>query len=492
VRRSDCYDADQIVQAIAGALPEPELAEARAHLEGCAACRRVATIHRTARETWRAAVDRDALAAPLREARLGRGRPATHGRVRSGRAISTVGAFAAVVAALAIGYGWGAARHAPDAGALPGSTVAQIASVIGSAPVTASSASVAPPSRRPRIVALRGCDGCTTGGRRRPIRAGMILPEEETFEVPARSLLPLAFAVDERAVDPAAGVDVDGPARVRIAPGGIALERGRARAFGEGTIEIAVPGGAARGARAVFRVEVIDGTTRLEVIEGDVSLSGADDRSAMTAHAGERLELRGGHVRSADAPRTSTDRPVPVAKTASSDDAATTVDGADAAMASTPAEILAEARAALRDGDRVRAAALLRALSLSSDLRVREQANFTLAQIELATLDAAARARGRDRLEPLLSSSDGALACDAAFLVSRHTKPEEREAVWATLLKGRPPSPCAEHAAVELADARLSRGDLAGARSALANVPTSGLPAPVQTRVDRLRTQLAK
>ena len=150
------------------------------------------------------------------------------------------------------------------------------------------------------------------------------------------------------------------------------------------------------------------------------------------------------------------------------------------------------ARAALRAGDRAGAEPRLRALVALADApaRLRDQAEFQLAEIELARGDTA---RAGARLDALSRSRDPALAADAVFLQARAKhSPRERAEAYARYLAGAPPSPYREQAMVERGSALADAGDIAGARAIVTALRGQAtLPEVVHSALEGLERRVA-
>jgi hypothetical protein len=496
------FDADHVARALEGdarALDVDDAAAFRAHLPGCAACRRTAAALVSARGVWKRALDHDdAFALHGREQRLtsAEGVP----RVRGGRLGLLL--LGAATGALVVS-GWLALGRPPSmplarAPVSPGDAVTMTApSPRAPSPLTlpsASAATLAPPrpldgpapaaERAPPIetlVAARACHACArggvSGGAPRDVGAGAVIGGDEEVAVARGSTLVLSWSLQGGLVDPMSSVDVEGPATVHAVAaeraGGspaILVARGVAHAQTNEPRELRTDLARTRADHAAWRVDARADRTRVEGVLGEVRVDALGvARGSITVHAGEVVDvLRDG-------------RTVPVSRVAPP---------RAAPRASVASDLWEASEAALRAGDRAAAEAALRALlSGRGPSPVHERASLRLAELELARGD---RASARARLLASMHAEEHSVAADAALLLARaQPSARDRADVWRAYLATSPPSPYREQASVERASALVDLGDREGAEAiASALHAAASLPDVARAGLSRLDDRL--
>lgn len=432
-----------------------------------------------ARSAWNAAKrDDDENMREASELRLARAWPKP--RMAPARAF-TFGAAAAfaVAAILFVVFG---RSHAPQTAAI-GAPAANTA-----LPPSAAAALTAPPSaarvavdfgaeRKPsRVVATSGCKECR-------VEAGAIV--DERVVVPAGSKLSLGFAFDDGLVDPASGVDLVGPASATSsADATVTIERGLVRVRAPRNVVVMVPGGKVTASNAVYTIRIDErGVARVDVEKGRVAVTKRDASEVVVPPGGATsFDLVGPTDRPAasGAPTTAgTTGPTTAEQVLSNAKEDAPKQGAMVAE-----EMLADARVRARQGD-ASGRAELEQLATSKDARVARRASFTLAELDLA---AGAKDKARTRLDELVVGPESALGADAAMLLSRsYGAPADRAEVWRRYLATNPPSPYAERAQLERADALLDAGRPNDARNILDQVRRAPrLTDTQQKQLDRL------
>jgi hypothetical protein len=285
----------------------------------------------------------------------------------------------------------------------------------------------APRSHGFRVVDVRGGVTSRAAG---PLAQGETLAAGDEIQVEREGVVRVLWVIDlgeeaDSSTQPA--VEIVGPARVDVGDGSsplLVLRRGVAR-----------------------------------VTAGSVAIARGDE-AARDVQAGHEVDARGADAASA--------RPAAIEK----DD---------------PAERLHAAEAALDQGDRAAAEAILRALlARTSDPEVRARAELRLSELLLAR---GAADEARALLEPLAFGSEPKRGADAAWLYARslHT-PADRASAWARYLATSPPPAMRSLALVERASALFDSGDADGARAIVAGLDAErerGALAPVAT--DALR-----
>jgi len=469
------YDADDILSALDEAATPSARARAEAHVASCDECRAVVRVRQRARAAWSASV-REASAATAAA-------PWPRPRVLPRRAFAFGFAAAAAVAALAL---------ATSKLVAPSPAVAVVAASSGGvsakAPPSSGEPSVgavdagglAAPSRVAHLVALGVCAGCRADGAR--LEPGAAIAGRQ-LDVPRGGRLTLAFALPSGLVDPAVGADVDGPAAARVAEDAtITLESGTARFRGVERTSVVVRGGRLAADGATFTVRIDEhGSAHVAVERGTVRVAASDAGEERSIDAGGELVVTAAPA----APSTATT----AADAAAQHPAAAATPSARAAPPSGEAAV-ADARARYHEGDADGARAALVALTGSTDAPVARRAEFTLAEIELASGE---RARGRSRLERLVACPDPSLARDAATLLARsEPSAAARAAVWERYLATHPPSPHRERALLDRAEALLDAGRRAEARVILRELGAARLPDPQRRQLERVELKAGR
>jgi hypothetical protein len=427
----------------------------------CDACRARAL----AAGIWREERDRDEAGAreAAERALLARWPPAPRrwvGNVVAACAVAAVGMLAVDLGMrrAATGESPAVASGSAQVDASPGAGIAS-ASARTSAPGVVPAGSGARP-HAPAVVAAAECRRCAW---QVPAAPGVALPQGERVDVPAGEHLLLGWAIDRGLVDPGEGVDVDGPADVRLDAGdgggdaqtALVVERGRAHVRAK--TERAVGGalGTSWGADAEWTIEQRPDRMRVAVAQGEVFLSRAGEAPVVVGSGRTVDVLRDG--RTVDAADTGGE---PTGATAS-----VLAAGPSPMAAATPVNAAPGGDAA---GDR---------------------ASFLQAELDLK---AGRVDKARDRLEPLLRSHDAPLAGDAAYVLAQAAAtPAARADVLARYLATDPPDPYRSQATAERARALCEAGDPAAARALLAHVGGGDLPTVTRGAVARARACLA-
>ena len=430
-----------------------------------------------ARSAWNAAKrDDDAHMREASELRLARAWPAP--RMAPARAF-TFGAAAAFAFAAILFFVFGRSR-APEASA-PAANVAPPPAATSTA-VTPASANAPVAIETPamdrkvaHVVATTGCKECR-------VEAGAVV--DERVVVPAGSKLTLGFAFDDGLVDPTSGVDLVGPATATSsADATVTIERGLVRVRAPRNVVVMVPGGKVTASNAVYTLRIDErGVARVDVEKGRVAVTKRDASEVIVPPGGATsFELAPNAERS--------DRPATAASAVSSATTAEQVlsnakEEAPKQGAGVAEEMLADARVRARQGD-ASGRSELEQLSTSKDARVARRASFTLAELDLAS---GAKDKARARLDDLVICPEAALGADAAMLLSRsYGSAPERADVWRRYLATNPPSPYAERAQLERAEALLDAGRPNDARNILDQVRKAPrLTDAQQKQLDRL------
>jgi hypothetical protein len=310
------------------------------------------------------------------------------------------------------------------------------------APGPAMSAAPEPASQaRPSataVVAVAGCARCTWQA---PVAPGATLGAGERVDVPRGERLLMGWAVEQGLVDPAEGIEVTGPAQVRIEPQGPVVTQGQARARTRSERSLAGVFATLRGADAEWTLEQRADRMRVAVVRGEVWLAHAGDAQVRLA-SGDAVDV------------------LPDGCVVGPGEAPPRIAAASAPPSGRPRAPSEPAPAAS-----VAAAAPDPAANSAADARARDRASFLEAELELK----AGHSEGaRERLEALLRSSDAPLAGDAAFLLARSASgPAERADVLARYLRTDPPEPYRAQATAERAAALCEAGNVAEARELL-------------------------
>jgi hypothetical protein len=256
----------------------------------------------------------------------------------------------------------------------------------------------------------------------------------------------VGWAIDRTLVDPGEGIDVKGPAQLRIEGGGAGVDagvllvvtRGQAHVRTKGEHALAGAFATLRGQDADWTLEQRADRMRVVVRLGDVLLSRSGEAPLRLASGAAVDVLADGRV-------------VDVGETTQSSAVAAR---APSAVAPAPGADRPALAGATPDG-----------APPLSDVHARERASFLDGELELKAgrVEAA-----RERLETLMRSSDPALAGDAAFLLARSSAgAAERAGVLARYLQSNPPQPYRAQATAERATALCESGRVAEARALL-------------------------
>jgi hypothetical protein len=277
--------------------------------------------------------------------------------------------------------------------------------------------------------------------------------------VPAGEHLLLGWAIDRGLVDPGEGVDVEGPANVRLDTGDaggraqpvLVVDRGRARVRAKAERAVAGTLATLWGADAEWTIEQRPDRMRVAVAQGDVFLTRAGETPVVVG-AGRAVDvlLDGRTVDAVDTGSEPAVVPPPVVAAA----------GGDAARGrhvSGPAGVGPES----------------------------ERASFQQAELDLK---AGRVGKARERLEPLLRSHDAPLAGDAAYVLAQAAEsPAARAEVLARYLGTDPPEPYRTQATAERALALCEAGELAAGRALLDAVHGDSLPPVTRGAVARAK-----
>jgi hypothetical protein len=296
-----------------------------------------------------------------------------------------------------------------------------------------------------------------------PAAPGAALPEGERVDVPVGEHLLLGWAIDRGLVDPGEGVDVDGPAHLRLDAGDgggdaqtvLVVERGRAHV--RARTERAVGGTLATlwGADAEWTIEQRPDRMRVAVAQGEVFLSRAGEAPVVVGSGRTVDVLRDG-------------------RTVDAVDTGSETAGVDAPVVAPvpPGGVAATSVNAEPDSD-----------------AVRDRASFQQAELYLK---AGRIDKARERLEPLLRSRNAALAGDAAYVLAQAAgSPTARGEVLARYLATNPPDPYRTQATAERARALCEAGDVPAARALLDTVAGDSLPTVTRGALARARACLA-
>lgn len=369
-------------------------------------------------------------------------------RVRPARAFVLGAAAAACVAALAFAFATVRSRGTSVV-ATPTTTVTVPTATMAIASVGSSVVVPAATEAGRRIVLTGACPDCRVAGA--AVEPGVAIGTGDALSVPRGARVTVGFALHGALVDPAVGVDLDGPA-VASAPDDktIWLASGSARFRGLHAVVLTVPGGRVVADGATFTVRIdARGVARVTVEKGHVTVSSRQTDSAQTLEAGGVVELGG---------------PEPAA----------TVVAATAGMTA-PAAATALAATAIATPAAV------------VDVASERRASFRLAEIEMASGDRAERERGRARLAELTVCPDVRLASDAATLLARSdTSPAGRAETWARYLATAPPASYMNRARLERAEALLDAGRSQDARAILTELRAAPLSELQKRRLERL------
>lgn len=421
-----------------------------------------------ARSAWNAAKrDDDENMREASELRLARAWPRPRIAPTRAFAFGAAAAFAvAVVLFLVLGRSRAPAL-APAAAVVPAASSPE-------APLPSAAPPAEPAVERKvaRVVATSGCKECR-------VEAGAVVSERVV--VPAGAHLTLGFAFDDGLVDPASGVDLVGPAAATSgADATVTIERGLVRVRAPRSVVIKVPGGKVTAQNAVYTIRIDErGLARVEVEKGRVAVTKKDASEVVVPVGGATSFELAGHA----------ERPA-IAPTASAN-AATTPDDVLTSAKDPPRQggpvaedMLNDARVRARQGDAT-GRSQLEQLATSKDARVARRASFTLAELDLAS---GAKDKARARLDELVVGPEASLGADAATLLARsYPTAAERADVWRRYLATSPPSPYAERAQLERADALLDAGRAAEAKRILDEARRSPkLTESQQRQLDRL------
>lgn len=387
---------------------------------------------------------------------------------------ATAAACLALAAFAALRGGATTARSGAGASAgVPAGTTSAGAIAIDSAPGASPAASSA-------VVITGACPDCRVD--RASVEPGLRLGAGGTLSVPGGSRVTLGFALAGALVDPASGIDVEGPASATVRDRQtIELERGRARFRGLRDVTVTVPGGQVVGAGATFSVTIdAHGVSRVTVENGRVIVTRQATDTAETVEAGAATEIPTGEV----APRAShADRPPalpsgPVGATAS---------GTSATHGEDAPDDVAKARKHFHDGEVATARTQLLALTASRDAVIARRAAFTLAEIEMASGSQADRHSGRSRLEALVTCPDVKLGSDATTLLARsESTPSARAATWARYLATSPPPTYRHRALLERAEALFDASRTSEGNAILTELRRATLTDAQRRHLDRL------
>jgi hypothetical protein len=260
-------------------------------------------------------------------------------------------------------------------------------------------------------------------------------------------------------VDPGEGVDVEGPANVRLDMGDaggraqpvLVVDRGRARVRTKAERAVAGTLATLWGADAEWTIEQRPDRMRVAVAQGEVFLT----------RAGETPVIVG------------SGRTVDVLLDGRTVDAAGT--GSGTAGAAAPVVVAA-------GGDPARERHVAASAGAGPEP---ERASFQQAELDLK---AGRVDKARARLEQLLRSHDAPLAGDAAYVLAQATdSPAARAEVLARYLATGPPEPYRTQATAERARALCEAGDLTAAGALLDAVGQASLPTVTRGAVARAR-----
>jgi hypothetical protein len=316
---------------------------------------------------------------------------------------------------------------------------------------SAFAASSAPGRGRNQVVAAAECHRCAWQVQPAP---GAPLPEGERVDVPAGEHLLVGWAIDRGLVDPGEGVDVDGPAHVRLDAGDgggdsqalLVVEQGRARVRAKTERAVGSTLATLRGADAEWTIEQRADRMRVAVARGEVLLTRGGEAPVVVG-SGRTVDvlLDGRAVDAVDA-----------VDTAGAGEAARGRHGSGSAGAGTEPE----------------------------------RASFLQAELDLK---AGRVDRARERLEPLLRSHDAPLAGDAAYVLAQAAGgPAARGEVLARYLATHPPEPYRSQATAERARALCEAGDVPAARALLDTVAGDSLPTVTRGALARASACLAQ
>jgi hypothetical protein len=406
----------------------------------------LARVRARARSAWSASLREDDLTRrAASEARLAATWPRP--RVLPARSVA-VGAAVAACLALA---GFAALRSGPPSPRDEASASLPVAPTRPSARAdTTHDASLATSTG---VVITGACPACRVD--RDAAEPGLRLGAGRALSVPLGSRITLGFALNGALVDPASGIDVEGPAAATVQdPQTIDLERGSARFRGLRDVTVTFPGGHVVSTGATFTVTVdAGGVSRIAVEKADVVVTRGATGATQTVEAGAATEVSAPPARD-EGPSAAPPRPSTAAAS-----------GARATRTDDEPDEVAKARRRFHDGELAAARAQLTALTASRDAGVARRASFTLAEIEMASGDRADRDSGRRRLSALVTCPDVKLGSDAATVLARsEPTPAARADTWSRYLATSPPPPYRHRALLERAEAlfdanRRSEGD---------------------------------
>ncbi len=115
------------------------------------------------------------------------------------------------------------------------------------------------------------------------------------------------------------------------------------------------------------------------------------------------------------------------------------------------------------------------------------RAEFTSAELEMASSDHSERAKGRARLSELMTGSDVKLAWDAATLLAQSSSiPAERAAAWARYLATSPPAAYRDRALLDRAEALVEAGQRDEANTIAVDLRGRALPEPRRRKLERI------
>lgn len=396
----------------------------------------------------------------------------------------------AVAAFAAVRQRGGATERESASGAGTSERSAAAAPLAASAPAaSASSEALAAggPSRavQVRVVVTGACPDCRVD--RASVEPGHRLATGRMLSVPRGSRVTLGFATGGALVDPASGIDVEGPAAATVGDEqSIELTQGSARFRALHEIVVTVPGARLVGSGATFSV-VVDahGEARVAVEKGHVVVTRRGSDEAHTVGAGGTMEIASVDVSAP--PVRALGSAAAGGNASSASRAASAGANVNAAHGEGAADAVATARQRFHDGQVGEARAQLAALASSRDPGVARRASFTLAEIEMASGSAPDREQGRARLGELVSCPDVKLASDAATLLARSAAtPALRAGVWARYLGTSPPGPYRHRAQLERADALFDAGRTAEANAVLAELRGAPLTDAQRRHLERL------
>jgi hypothetical protein len=374
------------------------------------------------------------------------------------------------------------------------------------------------------MVVIGACPECRVGGAK--MEPGVTVAAGRALSVPRGSRITLGFAMGPPAVagngtgggplvDPAVGIDVEGPAEATSPdPQTLSLDRGSARFRGLSDVVVRVPGGVVQSSRATFTVRVdAQGIAHVSVESGTVVVTSNATHEAREVEAGASVDIAKAAAASTSAAGSTANGagatgagPSNAGPNGAGTSAA--VGGAGSGGASgnasgnagnaasgttaldDSADAVARARERFHDGDAAGARKELEALTHASDAAVARRAAFTLAEIEMASGE---REQGRARLAELMTSPDSRLASDAATLLARsEPSPTWRAEAWRRYLATSPPDAYRDRALLERADALLDAGRTSEASTILKGLRGATLTEAQQRQLARLSAKASE